>query len=198
MNDATPDGVKRGFADPSDAALWSRACAEDGAAFEMLVRRHYRAVFAVALAIMGTTADAEDVCQDAFVRAATKLEECRQPERFAQWLSAIVRNHARNELMRPSVRRHTTISAATASVTDDTVHRLSKDHLRARLEDALGSLSVIQREVVLLHDLEGWSHEDIARSIGTSAGMSRQHLFKARRILREALGEELLREHFNE
>ena len=67
--------------------------------------------------------------------------------------------------------------------------------LRGRLEAALGVLTATQREVVLLHDLDGWTHADIATAIGTSEGMSRQHLFNARRRLREALGQNTSREH---
>jgi RNA polymerase sigma-70 factor (ECF subfamily) len=52
----------------------------------------------------------------------------------------------------------------------------------------LASLTPVQREVVLLHDLDGWTHESIAESIGTSSGMSRQHLFHARKRLRALLG----------
>jgi RNA polymerase sigma-70 factor (ECF subfamily) len=66
------------------------------------------------------------------------------------------------------------------------------------LESALASLSPVQREVVLLHDLDGWTHEDIARLIGTSAGMSRQHLFHARRRLRTVLGQNTSEEYLND
>jgi RNA polymerase sigma-70 factor (ECF subfamily) len=69
--------------------------------------------------------------------------------------------------------------------------------LRQVLEAALATLSPVEREVVLLHDLYEWRHEAIAESIGTSVGMSRQHLFKARRRLRAHLGADLLKEHFD-
>ena len=81
---------------PDDAVLVARARRGEPAAFEALVRRHYRAAFAVALAVLGNRMDAEDVCQDAFVVAAERLDECRQPEKFAAWLLQVVRNRARN------------------------------------------------------------------------------------------------------
>ena len=175
-------------AEPSDAELVTRTCAGDAGAFDALVRRHYRAAFAVAFAHMGNRADAEDVCHDAFVRAADRLEDCRSPERFAQWLCAIVRNHARNTLERNNVRRTAPLEADTAASTHDSARDAELSELRARLEEALAALPPVQREVVLLHDLDGWTHESIAESLGTSPGMSRQHLFHARKRLRALLG----------
>src|SRR5262245_7323012 len=91
--------------EPSDAELVARTRAGDASGFEALVRRHYRAAFAVAVSQLGGHTDAEDVCHDAFVRAAARLEDCRQPDRFIEWLCAIVRNHARNWAARERVRR---------------------------------------------------------------------------------------------
>jgi RNA polymerase sigma-70 factor (ECF subfamily) len=70
--------------------------------------------------------------------------------------------------------------------------------LRGSLELALAQLSEVQREVVLLHDLEGWKHREIAESLAISEGMSRQHLMAARRALRERLGGNLLKEYSND
>lgn len=181
----------------SDAELVGRARANDRAAFEMLVQRHYRAAFAVALAHVRTRADAEDVCHDAFIRAAERLESCRNPERFLQWLCAIARNHARNVSTRGLFHRAVELVHTTAPSHDDPVRALEVKELGGRLESALRRLSSIQRETILLHDLHGCTHEDIAGIIGTSPGMSRQHLFKARRRLREVLGEDATSEYFN-
>lgn len=174
--------------EPSDAELVTRTCAGDAAAFDALVRRHYRAAFAVALAHMGNRPDAEDVCHDAFVRAAERLEDCRTPDRFVQWLCAIVRNHARNTLAKNNVRRASSLEHGTAASADDSARNAELSDLRVRLEAALAELTPVQREVVLLHDLDGWTHDSIAESIGTSSGMSRQHLFHARKRLRALLG----------
>lgn len=182
----------------SDAELVGRARANDRAAFEVLVRRHYRAAFAVALAHVRTRADAEDVCHDAFIRAAERLESCRNPDRFLQWLCAIVRNHGRNVSARGVFRRAVELVHATAASDDDPERALEVKDLGNRLESALRCLSSVQRETLLLHDLHGCTHEDIAGIIGTSPGMSRQHLFKARRRLRAVLGEHATSEYFNE
>src|SRR5207253_2520722 len=91
--------------DESDAELITRTLAGSEAAYAALVRRHYRAAYAVALARTGERADAEDVCHDAFIRAAERLEECRHRDRFAAWLCTIVRNVAHNTMARAHVRR---------------------------------------------------------------------------------------------
>ncbi len=174
--------------EPPDAELVTRTCAGDAGAFDALVRRHYRAAFAVALAHMGNRPDAEDVCHDAFVRAVERLDDCRTRSHFVQWLCAIVRNHARNTLARNNVRRASSIEHGTAPSADDSARDAELSDLRVRLEGALATLTPVQREVVLLHDLDEWTHESIAELIGTSAGMSRQHLFHARKHLRALLG----------
>jgi RNA polymerase sigma factor (sigma-70 family) len=185
----TPRDVTAGsHAQLTDAELVSRARRDDSSALDVLVRRHYRAAYAVALAILEHRADAEDVCHDAFVRASSRLAECRHPDRFVFWLFTIVRNQARNALDRRAVRRTAPLEHATAVSREDANRGVEIAELRSRLETAIRVLSPLQREVLLLHDLEGWDHEAIAEAIGTSAGMSRQHLFNARRRLREELG----------
>ena len=180
---------------PSDTELIARALSGDAASLDMLVRRHYRAAFSIALAQTGSRADAEDACHDAFLRAAARLGECRDRERFAFWLGSIVRNIARNMVTRGVLRRASPLEPQTVVARDDPARDAELAELRDRLEAALGVLTTTQREVVLLHDLDGWTHADIAATIGTSEGMSRQHLFNARRRLREALGQNTSREH---
>jgi RNA polymerase sigma-70 factor (ECF subfamily) len=182
----------------SDAQLVALARAHDEHAFELLVRRHYRAAFAVALAYASTRLDAEDVCHDAFIKAAERLDDCRSPDRFLQWLCAIVRNRARNDSTRSFLRRAIQLAPTMAASRDDPVRAVELTDLRSTLEAALAQLSPVQRETVLLHDLHGCSHEMIAGIVGTSEGMSRQHLFKARRRLRQLLGATATVEYMND
>lgn len=181
--------------DPADAELVARALTGERAALEQLVRRHYRGAYIVALAVLNSPADAEDVCHDALVRAADRLEECRHPDRFGGWLRTIVRNQARNHAAKQAVREGPPIDWVTAGTEGGAPEAVERRELRATLLRGLAQLSPPQREVVLKHDLEDWSHEEIARSLGTSVGMSRQHLFQARRRLREILGRETLEEY---
>ena len=182
----------------SDSDLITRTLSGDSAAFETLVRRHYRTAYSVALAHAGNRAVAEDVCHDAFVKVSERLIECRQPARFVHWLCSIVRNHARNALARENVRRAKPLTHESAASGQDPGREVELRELARRLELALAALSPIQREIVLLHDLDGWTHEDIAHIVGTSSGMSRQHLFHARRQLRETLGQHTSKEYLNE
>jgi RNA polymerase sigma-70 factor, ECF subfamily len=180
--------------DPSDAVLVASARRGDPAAFDTLVRRHYRAAYAVALAVLGRQTDAEDVCQDSWVRALERLEDCREPDRFTYWLLQIVRNRARNYLDYRRVRAAEPLEPDTAAGADDPRKELDSARLRARLGESLAALPEVQREIVLLHDLEGWSHREIAGNLEISEVMSRQHLFQARRRLRGLLGASALEE----
>ncbi|HEY2855900.1 MAG TPA: sigma-70 family RNA polymerase sigma factor [Gemmatimonadaceae bacterium] len=173
--------------EPSDARLIGAAKAGDRMAFEQLVQRHYRAAFAVGLARSGNRADAEDLVHDAFVRAAERLEHCRHPEKFAAWLCTIVRNLAHNLRTRGLAPRTTIIGPDMIASNESPERDAQLAELRDRLQVALGELPVIQREVVLLHDVDGRTHDEIALIVGTSSGMCRQHLFKARKRLRALL-----------
>lgn len=171
----------------TDASLVARARGGDAAAFEALVRRHYRAAYAVALATIGNGADAEDVCQDAFIRALERLDDCRDPARFSAWLLRIVRNRAHNHRDYLQRRDAAPLDSIPSPSSGSTPRPAERAELRSRLEAAVRTLPEIRREVLLLHDLEGWRHREIAESLGISTGMSRQHLMHARRAMREIL-----------
>jgi RNA polymerase sigma-70 factor, ECF subfamily len=167
------------------AELVIRARRGEAAAFPALVRSFLRAAYSVALGVLGRPADAEDVAQDALVCAFERLHECREPDRFAGWLLQIVRNRALNALDRRRLRD----VAATELPEPAAAAAEPQPRLRERLLAALARVSPAQREVVLLHDLEGWTHAEIATALGCSELMSRQHLFQARRALRGLLAE---------
>jgi RNA polymerase sigma-70 factor, ECF subfamily len=173
----------------SDARLVERARSGDGAAFEVLVRRHLRAAYAVAFAALGNVADTEDACQDAFVTALTRLEDCRQPDHFGAWLVQIARNRAHSLRRQRSVRAADSLDRVQAAARTDPSRDAERAELRGRLETAVEALPAVQREVLLLHDLEGWRHREIGEELGLPEGTVRSHLFHARRSLRERLGE---------
>jgi RNA polymerase sigma-70 factor (ECF subfamily) len=174
----------------SDSRLVERARAGDARAFEELVRRHLKAAHAVALGVLGNPADAEDVCQDAFLTALERLEECRDPSRFAAWLLRIVRNRALNARESRALRQGEPLDEQAAGVAGDADpgREAERSELRDRLLAALAGLPPAQREVVLLHDLEGWRHREIAELLGTTEGATRVRLHEARRSLRARLG----------
>ena len=176
-------------AEITDGELVHRCRTGDAAAFEMLVGRHYRATYAVAFAVMRNAMDAEDVCQDAMVRALERLEECREPDRFGAWAGQIARRQALNARESRRVRDTAAFGADTVAGAYDPAREAENDELRTRLLTALDLLSAIQRSVVLLHDHDGRTHREIGRIVGCSEGMSQQYLFAARKILRRHLGE---------
>jgi len=179
-----------GRAIETDARLIERARRGDGDAFDALLRRHMRAAYAVALAQTGDRDDAEDVCQDAFVTALERLDEVRRPEAFVGWLLQIVRNRAHNLRRHQKVRSALPLDAAGEAPTRARGPAADAENaeLRGRLIEALSHLTPTQREVVMLYDVQGWSHREIASAVGTTEGAARVHLHHARRALRALLG----------
>lgn len=169
-----------------DAALVGRALDGDAAAFEELVRRYTRTAYAVALGVVKEPADAEDVCQDAFIRALERLEDCRNPARFGAWFLRIVRNRAHSVRRYLGVRDAAPLDSVPARSDLPGPHReAEREELRADLRAALADLTEVQRQIVLLHDLEGWKHREIGELLELPEGTVRAHLFHARRALRD-------------
>ncbi|MFN2384380.1 MAG: RNA polymerase sigma factor [Gemmatimonadota bacterium] len=172
----------------SDAQLIHAVRSGRPDAFEALVRRYLRSAYAVALARTGVPEDAEEVCQDAFLVALERLADCREPDRFAGWLFEIVRNRALNLVRARTVRATAPLDeAATAGGHDTPLHDAARAGLRGHLLAALDRLTATQREVVLLHDVDGWRHREIATRLGLAAGTVRFHLHQARKALRAQL-----------
>jgi RNA polymerase sigma-70 factor, ECF subfamily len=170
----------------STAELVVRAQRGDDRCFAELCERHMRAAFATALAVLGDVAEAEDVAQESMVTAHEKLTSCRDPARFSGWLIQIARNRALNDLAKRRV-RGAYAARETAAVRPASFMPNADPELRARMLGALAALPEVQREIVLLHDLDGWTHGELAAALGISEVMSRQHLFNARRALRALL-----------
>jgi RNA polymerase sigma-70 factor (ECF subfamily) len=172
----------------TEAALVERTRAGDPRAFEELVKRHYDTAFAVALSRVGEPAAAEDVCQDGFIMALERIDDLRDPAAFRAWLLEIVRNRALNLLRHRAVRKAVPLDLVDPiSDRPEASVEVERGELRGRLLDAMEGLTALQREVLLLFDLEGWSHREIAESQGITEGASRVHLHNARRAMRERL-----------
>jgi RNA polymerase sigma-70 factor, ECF subfamily len=171
-----------------DKDLVVRTLGGDERGFEILVRRYRRVALARALALVSDPEDAEDVVQEAFIEAHHQLGMLRDPARVGPWLMTAVRNRAlnteRSRRRRRTVPVEDDIPQGTQRGTD---HQLLRDDLRSELLHALRRLSSVQREVVLLADLEGCAHAEIARLLGISVVMSRRHLSDARQRLRDLL-----------
>lgn len=174
--------------------LVARAQDGDGAAFEQLLRRHFDAAFAVALGVTGRRAEAEDVCQDAFVRAWQRIGQCRDADRFRPWLLQVVRRVALNRVAAERRRRLVPLHPGLTSAAAGPEHAAARSELGRRLEDALRRLTDAQREALLLYDLEGFRHAEIAELMGVSEVMSRRHVSDARARMRKLLSHPLSEE----
>ena len=175
----------------SDAALVARLRAGDARAANQLLERYLRACRAVALAVTGSETDADDACQDGFVAAMEQIDSCRDPARFGGWLLQIVRNRARNLVRHQALRAAEPLESHEVEGGSSPAVAMERSELRGRLLAALTELPETHREVVLLHDLEGWKHAEIADRLGIPAGTVRSHLHHARRRLRRLLTEEV-------
>ena len=176
----------------TDGILVARVRRGDRRAFDQLVRRHLRSAHAVARSNLDNPDDADDVCQDAFIRALERIDACRNPDRFRAWLMAIVRNTAHNRRNYNRIREAAPLDKAySAASGDDPSADAARAELRSRLREAMTHLTKLQRRVLVLYDLEGWSHREIAGELGISAGSSRVHLHIARKSMRKRLGRPL-------
>jgi len=155
-------------------------------AFAELVRRHQRRAYTVARAISATHEDAEDAVQEGFLHAYQALERFRPDQPFAAWLSRIVANAALDIARRRKVR-------VAESLTEQIAHPFRDpavdDELRRRLADALDTLTPPQRAVMVLHDVEGFTHAEIGGLLGIPEGTARAHLHHARAALRKTLSD---------
>ncbi|HEY0154459.1 MAG TPA: RNA polymerase sigma factor [Longimicrobium sp.] len=153
----------------------------DERAFRELYQRHTPRLFQVVLRVVGGAEhDAEDVVQETWIRATEKLGTFRWEAAFGTWLTGIGLNVAR-QLLR---RRGRWVDL------DDVPEPWRPpphDGERIDLERAIALLPPGYRAVLVLHDVEGYRHEEIGEMLGVSAGTSKSQLFNARRSLRQAL-----------
>lgn len=158
----------------------------DERAFTVLYGRHTPVLYGLALRLTGgRDADAEDVVHDAWVRAAERLGEFEWRSALATWLSGFVVRRWREVARQRSRRDEIPIDDAGLSVDD---RRLEGTFDRLVLEQAVAALAAGYREVLVLHDVYGYTHDEIAAMLGVETGTSKSQLSRARRALRMALG----------
>ncbi|HEV7702649.1 MAG TPA: sigma-70 family RNA polymerase sigma factor [Gemmatimonadaceae bacterium] len=172
-----------GLAD-AERALVREAQSGSEAAFARLVHTHMRRAYAVARAICATHEDAEDAVQDGFLHAYKALERFRPEQAFAAWLNRIVANAALDIGRRRKVRDADALPETLSVPQFDPSER---SELRGRLGIALQVLPDRQRSVLVLHDVEGYTHGEIGTMLGIPEGTARSDLHHARASLRERL-----------
>ena len=186
----------------SDADLAQRIAHGDSAAFEVIMRRHNRALFRTARAILRDDAEAEDALQEAYIKAYRMMAEFRGESRLSTWLGRIVANEALMRL-RKSVRRSGIIpfqsSATTGEVnqiSDTAMHQgpeisAQRAEMRKLIEAKIDALPDAYRPVFMLRAVEEFSVEETADILHIPAATVRSRFFRARSLLREALAKEV-------
>jgi len=185
---AAAGGVTPGRA--SDFALAQRAAAGDMQAFEELFRQHRRLVYGLCLRMTQDVAEAEDVTQEVFVLLFRKIGGFRGEANFTTWLHRLTvnqvlmrfrKNKSRREdaLEDENLRPHESVRPASP--------KASQMIDRITLESAIAKLPPGYRAAFILHDVEGYEHEEVARIMGCAVGTSKSQLHKARTKLRKLL-----------
>lgn len=181
-----------------DHELVTRTRAGDRASFDELVNRHAAKIFRLARHITRNDAEAEDVLQDAFYKAYTRLGQFNADAQFYTWLVRIAVNEA---LMRLRKRRNSktvsldaeletddgSLQREAVSPDDDPEQEYSRDETRKILEDAIDSLDESYRTVFVLRDVEGLSTQETADMLKLSISAVKSRLLRARLQLREKL-----------
>ena len=171
-----------------DLVLVRQAAAGDSRAFEQLYRMHVDRIFGLCCRLChGDTARAEQSTQDAFVRAWEKLGSFRGESRFGTWLHRLTVNVVLGEhrLLKRWVTFEDGIGTEDESSSDAVMPSQPEDTgLKMDLERAMARLPKGARTVLMLHDIEGYQHEEIASLTGIAVGTSKAQLHRARRLLR--------------
>lgn len=177
-------GNETGFASVLDASLLARAQHGDGAAFEAIYRCYERPAFGLALRILGRPAVAEDAVHDAFLRAFEKLGSYRGDAPFGAWMKRLVANAAIDRLR----------SEQRWEGDDEQVELLdaagTSDADLVEAQGLLARLPARARSVVWLHEMEGYSHAEIAALFRQSESWSKSVLARSLERLRRQLEEE--------
>jgi RNA polymerase sigma-70 factor (ECF subfamily) len=179
----------------SEAKAVQRAREGDPAAFEYLYRSHSRRVYAVCLRMVGNTTEAEDLTQEAFLLLFRKIQTFRGESAFSTWLHRLAVNIVLMYLRKkspPIVSIEATPEDETAAPNID----IGEPDLllegvvdRINLKRCIAQLPAGYRSIFVLHDIQGYQHNEIAEILGRSVGDSKSQLHKARMRLRELLHE---------
>jgi len=174
----------------TDLELAARSATGDVEAFEKLYEMHRRRVYSLCYRMLGNPTDAEDMTQEVFIQLYRKIGTFRGDSAFTTWLHRLTVNQVLMYLRRRGVRlEETTEEGDMRDVVQQGTERPDAMPIidRIALDQAIAQLPAGYRTVVLLHDVEGYEHEEIAALLGCSVGTSKSQLHKARLKLRSLL-----------
>lgn len=171
---------------PAVSELVQRAQRGDEEAFGALYRAHVGRIHALCLRLSGDAGAAGELTQDVFVRAWEALPSFRGESAFASWLFRLAMNVFLGK-RRATGRRERRVFSTAEPALLERAHEPGHAGEQLDLEQAIAALPPGARAVFVLHDVEGYQHGEIARMTGIAEGTSKAQLFRARRLLREAL-----------
>jgi len=180
--------------DPGEAHVLARAQAGDHHAFAQLYALHKRRIYSLCLRMVGNVAEAEDLTQEAFLQLHRKISTFRGDSAFSTWLHRLAINVVLMQLRKKGLSLISLDEAMEPAPEDGPGRSFGAPDLtlsgaidRLALERAVGSLPAGYRLIFILHDVEGFEHNEIAAMLDCSIGNSKSQLHKARLKLREAL-----------
>jgi len=189
------DPGQRQPSDSIEAGLIEKAKQGDAEAFQALYDKHKRRVYSLCLRMTSNTAEAEDLTQEAFLQLYRKIATFRGESAFSTWLHRLSVNVVLMHLRKKSLPLVSLEETTQGGAEDDTPKKdfgaedmaLAGSIDRLRLQKAVEDLPPGYRTIFVLHDIEGYEHNEIATIVGCSIGNSKSQLHKARMKLRDML-----------
>lgn len=185
-----PNGHINDIGAAADFDLTQAGAEGDMAAFEEIYNRHHRRVYSLCLRMLQNAAEAEDLTQEVFIQLYRKIGSFRGDSAFTTWLHRMTVNRVLMHFRKRSVKFEKTTEAGETPVqtlpgTENPKRMPIVDKIA--LETAIAQLPSGYRSVFVLHDVEGYEHEEVAQILGCAAGTSKSQLHKARLKLRKLL-----------
>ena len=170
-----------------ETGLIQRVQQGDREAFDLLVRRHAPRAYAVAYRVVQHREDAEDLVQEAFIAALKNIDRFELGRPFAPWLYRIVVNRALSARRTQAFRMTESLPEQQEAAGDSPLTLTLRGEVMDRFRATLADLPERQRVVIELHDVDGFSAEEIGGQLGIAAGTVRWYVHQARRVLRTSL-----------
>lgn len=174
----------------SDFELTQAAGKGDMAAFEQIYQRHHRRVYSICLRMLQSPSEAEDLTQDVFIQLYRKIGSFRGDSAFTTWLHRMTVNQVLMHFRKRTVKFEKTTEEGDTPVqiVAGTANPFKMPIVdKIALDNAIAQLPTGYKNVFVLHDIEGFEHEEVARILGCSVGTSKSQLHKARLKLRKLL-----------
>jgi RNA polymerase sigma-70 factor, ECF subfamily len=186
----TENGATADVSAATDFQLAQRAAGGDMAAFEEIYQRHHRRVYSICLRMLQNAFEAEDLTQDVFIQLYRKIGSFRGDSAFTTWLHRMTVNQVLMHFRKRTVKFEKTTEEGETPVqivpgTESPFKMPIVDKIA--LENAIDQLPAGYKNVFILHDVEGFEHEEVAKILGCSVGTSKSQLHKARLKLQKLL-----------